>query len=149
LVNAALAAASIPVFEAESPGRAWQSNRDRLKSPPLLLSDIKSDSGDEGVTSGRRCTTPSSGAIIDSMAEARLRQLVVRGIDDRVVRKLKERAGRRGVSMEEEHRRILREALLRPARKTLSFKEYLRQMPEGGPDALFERSRDTGRTVDL
>lgn len=92
---------------------------------------------------------PFDGAIIDSMAEARLRQLVVRGIDDRVVRKLKERAGRRGVSMEEEHRRILREALLRPARKTLSFKEYLRQMPEGGPDALFERSRDTGRTVDL
>jgi plasmid stability protein len=36
-----------------------------------------------------------------------MRQLVVRQIEDKVVRKLKERAGIHGVSMEEEHRRIL------------------------------------------
>ena len=41
-----------------------------------------------------------------------MRQLVVRQIEDKVVRKLKERAGAHEVSMEEEHRRILREALL-------------------------------------
>ncbi len=47
-------------------------------------------------------------------------QLVIRQIEDKVVRKLKERAGAHGVSMEEEHRRILREALLGSATKSLS-----------------------------
>jgi hypothetical protein len=51
--------------------------------------------------------------------------------------------------MEEEHRRILREALLGPSRKRLSFKEYLLQMPDVGPDELFARDRDFGREVEL
>jgi plasmid stability protein len=76
-------------------------------------------------------------------------QLLVRQIEEKVVRKLKQRAGEHGVSMEEEHRRILREALLGPSRKRPSFKEYLLQMPDIGPDELFARDRDMGRKVEL
>lgn len=76
-------------------------------------------------------------------------QLLVRQIEEKVVKKLKELAGQHGVSMEEEHRRILREALLGGTKKKLSFKEYLQQMPDVGPDELFERDRDFGREVDL
>jgi plasmid stability protein len=38
-------------------------------------------------------------------------QLIVRGLDDRLIRSLKERAARLGRSAEAEHRRILEEAL--------------------------------------
>ena len=76
-------------------------------------------------------------------------QLIVRQIEEKVVRKLKERAGRHGVSMEEEHRRILRGALLRRQTRKPSFKEYLLKMPDPGPDALFERGPDIGREVKL
>jgi len=76
-------------------------------------------------------------------------QLVVRRIEERVVRKLKEKAGRHGVSMEEEHRRILRGALLSRQTRKPSFKEYLLKMPDPGPDELFERGRDVGREVKL
>ena len=51
--------------------------------------------------------------------------------------------------MEEEHRRILRDALLGKPPRRLPFKEYLRQMPDVGSDELFERNRDLGREVDL
>ena len=73
-------------------------------------------------------------------------QLIVRQIEEKVVRKLKQQAGAHGVSMEEELRRILRESLLG---KRSSFKDYLRQMPDVGPDELFERNRDLGREVKL
>ena len=76
-------------------------------------------------------------------------QLIVRQIEEKVVKKLKEQAGQHGVSMEEEHRRILREALLGSSEKKFSFKEYLLQMPDVGPDELFERDRDLGRKVEL
>jgi len=76
-------------------------------------------------------------------------QLIVRQIEEKVVRKLKQQAGQHGVSMEEEHRRILREALLGPPNRKPSFKEYLLQMPDVGPDELFERDRDFGREVEL
>jgi plasmid stability protein len=70
-------------------------------------------------------------------------QLIVRGVEEGLVKKLKERAGARGVSMEEEHRRILREALSGPAETGDSFKAHLEQMPDVGPDELFARSKDT------
>jgi len=71
-------------------------------------------------------------------------QLVVRKLEDGLVRNLRERAARAGVSMEEEHRRILRAALQR-RRAPLDFKEHLLGIPAGGPDRLFERKRTTGR----
>jgi plasmid stability protein len=75
-------------------------------------------------------------------------QLLVRGIDGGVVRELKIRAARNGRSAEEEHRRILREALL-PERPAKSMKELLREMPDVGEDADFGRLEDRGRPVEL
>jgi antitoxin FitA len=75
-------------------------------------------------------------------------QLLVRGIDSDIVRELKLRAARNGNSAEEEHRRILREALgLRQPARTL--KELLLEIPDVGEDSDFERSGDRGRPVEL
>ena len=76
-------------------------------------------------------------------------QLIVRKVEEKIVKKLKEQAGVHGVSMEEEHRRILRDALLKPPKSRLPLKEYLRQMPNIGPDELFERVPFRDRDVEL
>lgn len=76
-------------------------------------------------------------------------QLLVRNVDPKVMRELKARAGRNGVSTEEEHRRILREVLLESKKGKLSFKEYLMQMPDIGGDELFERGPQPIRPVKL
>lgn len=70
--------------------------------------------------------------------------LLVRGVDDVLVRALKERAGAHGRSAEAEHREILAAALARPRRR--SFAEVLASMPEVGIDADFERV-ESERTV--
>ena len=75
-------------------------------------------------------------------------QLLVRNIDSEVVRELKVRAARHGRSAEEEHRRILREAL-RPGDPVQSLKELLLAMPDVGEDRDFERPEDRGRAVEL
>ena len=77
-------------------------------------------------------------------------QLLVRRIDESVVARLRRRAARHGVSVEEEHRRILREALLPAVGKgAMTFKEYLMEMPQGGDDAVFERPPAKLRRVRL
>ncbi len=76
-------------------------------------------------------------------------QLIVRKLEEKVVRKLKARAGIHGVSIEEEHRRILREALLGKAERPGSFKKHLLEMPNVGHDTNFERIRHRGRKVVL
>ena len=76
-------------------------------------------------------------------------QLIVRQIEDKVVKKLKEQAGQHGVSMEEEHRRILRAALVEPSKKKPSFKDYLLSMPNVGEDKDFERGLQIERPVEL
>jgi antitoxin FitA len=78
---------------------------------------------------------------------ASMRQLVVRQVEEELVRKLKARAGAHGVSMEEEHRRILRAALLNSKRKRKNFREHLLNIPDAGSDADFRRSPDRGREV--
>jgi hypothetical protein len=77
-------------------------------------------------------------------------QLVVRRIEESVVVQLRRRAARRGVSMEEEHRRILRAAVL-PAdgNERMTLKEYLMEMPREGDDELFARPRAKARRVRL
>ena len=65
------------------------------------------------------------------------------------MRKLKKQAGQHGVSMEEEHRRILREALLGKAAKRPSFKEALLAMPNAGDDQDFGRAPQIARPVEL
>ncbi len=76
-------------------------------------------------------------------------QLIVRQIEEKVVRKLKQQAGEHGVSMEEEHRRILREALLGKADQRPSFKDYLQMMPDVGPNEACERETHADREVDF
>ena len=67
--------------------------------------------------------------------------LLVRGVDEELVRALKERAGAHGRSAEAEHREILAAALARPRRR--SFAEILASIPEAGTDADFARIHDT------
>ena len=63
--------------------------------------------------------------------------LLVRGVDEAIVRALKERAGAHGQSAEAEHRAILIAALARPRRRT--FAQVLASMPDVGLDSDFER----------
>lgn len=63
--------------------------------------------------------------------------LVVRNLDERVVRALKARAVRHGRSAEAEHRAILEEALLKTRRRSLA--EALAEIPDVGRDEDFER----------
>ena len=63
--------------------------------------------------------------------------LLVRGVDEVIVRALKERAGLHGRSAEAEHRDILATALARPRKR--SFAEVLASMPDVGLDTDFER----------
>lgn len=77
-------------------------------------------------------------------------QLLVRNLEDELVRHLKKRAGEHGVSVEEEYRRILREALRGDAmEKRKSFWQVLSEMPDVGAEALFERERNlAGRATE-
>lgn len=76
-------------------------------------------------------------------------QLIVRQIEEKVVKRLKERAAKRGVSMEEEHRSILREALCGDPKKWPSFKEALLAMPDVGRDKDFQRGQQIRRPIKL
>ncbi|MBW3606532.1 MAG: DNA-binding protein [Actinobacteria bacterium] len=73
-------------------------------------------------------------------------QLIVRNLDDDLVRRLKVRAAERGHSAEEEHREILRQALA-PAAQT-PLREVLMAMPDVGDDSDFRRDDDPGRQID-
>lgn len=77
-----------------------------------------------------------------------MNQLIVRNLEEEVVRELRLRAARHGRSAEAEHREILREALL-PAKGRTSLKELLLAIPAAGEDADFERNPDLGRDVEL
>jgi plasmid stability protein len=83
--------------------------------------------------------TPSD--IID--IKSTMAQLIVRELEEAVVRALKLRAAKKGVSAEAEHRAILREVLLR--RSSRSFKKALLAMPDVGTDADFAIDRDLDR----
>ena len=75
-------------------------------------------------------------------------QLIVRNLDEEVVRELRVRAARHGRSAEAEHREILRKALL-PKADRRPLKDYLLSMPSVGEDSDFARLADRGREVDL
>ena len=78
-------------------------------------------------------------------------QLLVRNLEPEVVKKLRQKAAADGISMEEEHRRILRLSLLgrkRPKPK-MSFKEYLLTMPVRLTETEFPRRNDPPRPVDF
>ena len=71
-------------------------------------------------------------------------QLIVRNVEDTVIRALKRRAVERRHSAEAEHRDILRRALT-PRRVSKTLKDALLSMPNVGEDADFARPRDLGR----
>jgi plasmid stability protein len=73
--------------------------------------------------------------------------LLVRGVDEALVRALKKRAGAHGRSQEAEHRAILAAALLSPARRNLA--ELLAAMPDVGSDEDFRRSPDPAEAADV
>jgi plasmid stability protein len=73
-------------------------------------------------------------------------QLIVRNLEEEVVRRLKARAGRHGRSTEAEHREILRKALL-PRRSGRTLKQLLTEMPDVGADRDFQRESANVRRV--
>jgi plasmid stability protein len=73
--------------------------------------------------------------------------LLVRGVDEALVRALKARAGAHGRSAEAEHREILTAALAGPRR--LSFAQVLARMPDVGVDSDFERPQSAGAAPDV
>ena len=75
------------------------------------------------------------------------RQLIVRNVDEEVVRALRTRAARHGRSAEAEHREILRTAL-RGDLERASFKQALASMPDVGSDDDFAPRRDLPRDVE-
>ena len=68
-------------------------------------------------------------------------QLLVRDVDDAIVKALRERAARHGRSAESEHREILAKALRRTRRR--SFAEVLAAVPNVGNDDDFARLEDS------
>jgi plasmid stability protein len=75
-------------------------------------------------------------------------QLIVRNLDEELVRRLKVRAARHGRSMEAEHREILQQALLR-REPVETLKELLLAIPQVGEDVDFERLQDKGREAEI
>jgi len=73
--------------------------------------------------------------------------LLVRGVDESLVRALKERAGAHGRSAEAEHRAILAAALQKPKRRSLA--SLLAAMPNVGSDADFARQPADDANVDV
>ena len=67
--------------------------------------------------------------------------LLVRNLDEGIVKARKARAAANGRSAEAEHRDILASALLRPRRRSLA--EVLAAMPDVGVDGDFERVAST------
>lgn len=69
--------------------------------------------------------------------------LLVRGVEDSLVQRLRERAASHGRSAEAEHRLILDAALRRPRKR--SFAQVLGKMPDVGTDADFARPKEAKR----
>jgi len=79
-------------------------------------------------------------------------QLIVRNIEDAVVRQLRTLAATHGVSMEEEHRRLLRSVLLGERENRKSLSKMLLSIPKstvGESEGLFARQGDLPREIDL
>lgn len=73
-------------------------------------------------------------------------QLVVRNIEPEIVEALKQRAAAANISAEEQHRRLLREALGRP--RKLTFEELILSMPNVGRDEDFARDYEQTMRAD-
>jgi len=72
-------------------------------------------------------------------------QLMVRNLEEALVRALKRRAAKHNRSAEQEHREILKTALLGPKRRSLA--EVLATIPNVGDDQDFARAQVDRRKV--
>ncbi len=77
----------------------------------------------------------------------RMAQIIIRRLEEGVVRKLRAKAAADGISAEEEARRILR-GLLMAEEPRMSSIDYLRTMPDIEDD-LLERPKSRQRKVEL
>ncbi len=66
--------------------------------------------------------------------------LIVRNVNEDIIKALKTRAGRHSISAEAEHRKILAQALVKPRKR--SFVEAIAAMPNVGKDSDFKRVQD-------
>jgi len=73
-------------------------------------------------------------------------QLIVRNLDDEIVRRLRKLAAASGRSVEAEHREILKRTLL-GTKRGASLKEILLDMPSVGRDDDFARRPSRPRKI--
>ena len=78
----------------------------------------------------------------------RMPQILIRQLDDSVVRKLRAKAAAEGVSAEEEARRILRRSLVGEVPE-MPLLDFLRTMPAVDDDRVFARPKRKPRRVAL
>ena len=74
--------------------------------------------------------------------------LTVRKLDKEIIQKLKARAGKHGISAEEEHRRILKQAL-NTEDDVLPLKDFIKTMPNWGEEEIFQRGQQNERKLQL
>ena len=75
-------------------------------------------------------------------------QILIRRLEQHVVRNLRAKAAADGISAEEEARRILRRSLVGEL-PTVSLIDFLRTMPDTGDDRIFSRPKRKPRKVNL
>src|SRR6059058_5269251 len=75
-------------------------------------------------------------------------QILIRRLDQHVVRKLRAKAAAEGVSAEEEARRILRRSLVGDV-PSMPLIDFLRTMPDVDDDSMFRRRKRKPRNVAL
>lgn len=78
-----------------------------------------------------------------------MQDLTLHGASPELVSRLATIAARDGVSIEEEHRRLLESALRSAEYERMSFKELLMAMPNVGKDEDFRMPRHAPRAVTL
>ena len=75
-------------------------------------------------------------------------QILIRRLDQNIVRKLRAKAASDGISAEEEARRILRRSLVGEA-PDMPLIDFLRTMPDVGDGRIFRRPKRQTRKVKL
>ncbi len=75
-------------------------------------------------------------------------QILIRRLDQQVVRRLRAKAASDGISAEEEARRILRRSLVGEM-PDVPLIEFLRTMPDVGEGRIFQRPKRKPRKVKL
>ncbi len=78
-----------------------------------------------------------------------MQDLILHDAPNELIERLAAIASRDGVSIQEEHRRLLKEALQRAEWERMNFKELLMAMPYVGEDEDVRMPRHDARAVEL